>query len=135
MQILQAPFDAAGMAAYLDINVRREHILHDSLEQFLNRPNDLKKPLLVTFFNNGVAEEGVDQGGVSREFFQLLVAELFDPQYGMFTYDYETRTFWFNSSSSDLEVISPSFEPDKVKVEARFRSRLVVGSSSGLLCL
>jgi hypothetical protein len=31
----------------------------------------------VTFIGaGGVAEEGVDEGGVSREFFQLLVSEL-----------------------------------------------------------
>ena len=34
---------------------------------------DLKKPLRVTFISNGVPEEGLDEGGVSREFFQLLV--------------------------------------------------------------
>ena len=34
---------------------------------------DLKKPLRVTFLSEDgkVAEEGVDQGGVSREFFQV----------------------------------------------------------------
>ena len=29
----------------------------------------------MTFISNGVAEEGLDEGGVSREFFQLLVGE------------------------------------------------------------
>ena len=33
----------------------------------------MKKPLRVTFISNGVSEEGLDEGGVSREFFQLLV--------------------------------------------------------------
>ena len=37
---------------------------------------DLKKPLRVTFVSNGVPEEGLDEGGVSREFFQLLVGGL-----------------------------------------------------------
>lgn len=37
---------------------------------------DLKKPLRVTFIGaEGVAEEGLDEGGVSREFFQLLVSQ------------------------------------------------------------
>lgn len=36
---------------------------------------ELKKPLRVTFIGaEGVAEEGLDEGGVSREFFQLLVS-------------------------------------------------------------
>eukprot|EP00198_Chlamydomonas_reinhardtii_P006699 XP_001696035.1 predicted protein [Chlamydomonas reinhardtii] len=51
-----------------------------------------------------MAEEGVDQGGVSREFFQLLVAEIFQPQYGLFTYSEETRTFWFNTAMAALEA-------------------------------
>ncbi len=43
------------------------------MEQIIRRPHDLKKPLHVTFIHNGVPEEGIDEGGVSREFFQLLV--------------------------------------------------------------
>jgi hypothetical protein len=36
-------------------------------------PQDLKKPLKVVFLSEDgtLAEEGVDQGGVSREFFQV----------------------------------------------------------------
>jgi ubiquitin-protein ligase E3 A len=29
-----------------------------------------------------VGEEGIDEGGVQKEFFQLIVRELFDPKYG-----------------------------------------------------
>ncbi len=39
---------------------------------------DLKKPLKVKF----VGEEGIDQGGVQKEFFQLIVEEIFDPKFG-----------------------------------------------------
>lgn len=88
-----------AMVVHLDINVRRSHILQDSINQIIGRTDDLRKPLKVTFFSDGVAEEGVDQGGVSREWFQLLVAEIFKPDYGMFTYQEETRTFWFNRLS------------------------------------
>ena len=93
------------MVAFFDIHVRRTHLLEDSLHQIINRPQDLKKPLRVTFISNGVAEEGVDEGGVSREFFQLLVADLFNPEFGMFSYHEETRTFWFtpNSFENSLE--------------------------------
>jgi ubiquitin-protein ligase E3 A len=31
-----------------------------------------------------VGEPGIDEGGVRKEFFQLLIKNLFDPQYGMF---------------------------------------------------
>lgn len=56
------------------------------------RPDELNKPLNVTFVSNGMDEEGQDQGGVSREWFQLLVAEIFQPDYGMFAYRCGSRT-------------------------------------------
>jgi len=93
-----------SLMVFLDIQVRRPHILQDALSQLMSRPDDLKKPLRVTFTSNGVPEEGVDEGGVSREFFQLLVADIFRADYGMFTYSEETRTFWFNPSSLESGV-------------------------------
>ena len=41
-------------------------------------PIDLRKQLRIEF--NG--EEGVDEGGLQKEFFQLLVERLFDPRCG-----------------------------------------------------
>ncbi|KXZ42807.1 hypothetical protein GPECTOR_117g372 [Gonium pectorale] len=88
---------------FLDVSVRRASILADAAAQLSGRPpHHLRRPLRVSFVSQGVAEEGVDQGGVSREFFQLLVAEIFQPQYGMFTYEEESRTFWFNPATSLL---------------------------------
>jgi ubiquitin-protein ligase E3 A len=39
---------------------------------------ELRKQLRVHF----VGEEAVDEGGVQKEFFQLLVREMFDEKYG-----------------------------------------------------
>ena len=58
---------------------------------------DLKKPLKIKFVGGG--EEGMDQGGVQKEFFQILMSELLDPSFGMFDYDQETRFSWINSAS------------------------------------
>ena len=56
-----------------------------------------------------MGEQGIDEGGVRKEFFQLLVTQLFDAAYGMFTADEETRTFHFNplslESSLEFELI------------------------------
>ena len=41
-------------------------------------PQQLQRQLYVEF----EGEEGVDEGGVSKEFFQLIIAELFNPNYG-----------------------------------------------------
>ena len=67
---------------------------------------ELKKPLRVTFLSDDgrVAEEGVDQGGVSREFFQLLVGQLFSPDYGMFVEVEESSSRWFNTASLESMV-------------------------------
>lgn len=56
----------------------------------MERPLDLKKQLVVEF----EGEQGVDEGGVSKEFFQLIVEEIFNPDYGMFTQHQDTHTVW-----------------------------------------
>lgn len=65
--------------------VRRDHLIDDALVELemvaLENPSDLKKQLVVEF----EGEQGVDEGGVSKEFFQLVVEEIFNPDYGMFT--------------------------------------------------
>ena len=38
----------------------------------------VKKPLRITFYSNGVREDGIDQGGVTKEFFQLVTRALFN---------------------------------------------------------
>lgn len=44
----------------------------------MENPADLKKQLYVEF----EGEQGVDEGGVSKEFFQLVVEEIFNPDIG-----------------------------------------------------
>ncbi|RLN74570.1 hypothetical protein BBJ28_00015168 [Nothophytophthora sp. Chile5] len=83
---------------YLVLKVRREHIVEDAMQQLVRASSSaetLKKPLKVKF----VGEEGIDEGGVQKEFFQILIRQLLDPAFGMFTYDEETRSLWFNSDS------------------------------------
>ena len=41
-------------------------------------PIDLRKQLMVEFRG----EEGIDEGGLQKELFQLLIEKLFDPMYG-----------------------------------------------------
>lgn len=41
---------------------------------------DLKKSLRIEF----IGEDGVDAGGLRKEWFLLLVRQLFDPQFGAF---------------------------------------------------
>lgn len=64
---------------YLLLTIRRDYIIEDALVQLQNKSHeDLKKQLKVKFVN----EEGIDEGGVQKEFFQLAMRELIDPKYG-----------------------------------------------------
>jgi len=49
-------------------------------------------------------EEGIDEGGVKKEWFQLIVQDLFSLKYGMFIENEETRTHWFNQRSQDVDA-------------------------------
>lgn len=58
-----------------------------------------KKELKIKFDG----EEGIDEGGVKKEFFQLIFEQLLDPQFGMFHNFPETRKYWINHTSNDLD--------------------------------
>lgn len=79
---------------YLILQVDRKNVVMDTFQQIclLKNPDlDLKKPLKVVFKD----EPGVDEGGVQREFFQLIVSELLDPTREIFT-TLNNEFYWFN---------------------------------------
>jgi hypothetical protein len=63
---------------FLTLRVRRTNLIMDSLNQLSARNNDLKKKLRIEFAN----EDGVDAGGLTKEWFLLLVRDLFSPHFG-----------------------------------------------------
>lgn len=69
---------------YLTLNVRRDCLVEDSLtgvsEVIGGGGEDIKKGLRIVF----QGEEGVDAGGLKKEWFLLLVREVFNPDHGMF---------------------------------------------------
>lgn len=78
------------------ITISRQHILDHSFNQFMKVcANDLKKKLVIKFDN----EEGVDYGGVSREFFITLSKEIFNPDYGFFQLTNEDYAIQINPNS------------------------------------
>ncbi|XP_067105977.1 probable E3 ubiquitin-protein ligase HERC3 isoform X1 [Osmerus mordax] len=82
-----------GRNPFLVLHVRREHLVSDALRELsVYADLDLKKPLKVIFDG----EEAVDAGGVTKEFFLLLLKELLDPLYGMFTHNAESNLLWFS---------------------------------------
>ncbi|ODV94148.1 hypothetical protein PACTADRAFT_86369 [Pachysolen tannophilus NRRL Y-2460] len=79
------------------IKVRRTHIFEDSYQEIMRQtPEDLKKRLMIKFDG----EEGLDYGGVSREFFFLLSHDMFNPFYCLFEYSsHDNYTLQINPNS------------------------------------
>lgn len=66
---------------YLVLKVRRDCLVEDSLKgisEGVGGMGDIKKGLRIEF----VGEDGVDAGGLRKEWFLLLVRDVFDPHYG-----------------------------------------------------
>jgi E3 ubiquitin-protein ligase HECTD2 len=88
---------------YLYIKVRRGNLLQDSFNSLESQETELKKRLRVEF----VGEPGVDAGGLKKEWFLLLVRELFDPAQDLFkapaitTDDGETGNTSINDDNND----------------------------------
>ncbi|KAK3297712.1 uncharacterized protein B0H64DRAFT_130284 [Chaetomium fimeti] len=84
---------------FLVLNIRRECLVDDSLkavsEVIGSGGEDVKKKLKIIF----KGEEGVDAGGLRKEWFLLLVRELFNPDHGMFLYDEDSHYCYFNPNS------------------------------------
>ncbi|XAR48483.1 Ubiquitin--protein ligase [Bertholletia excelsa] len=80
----------------LRISVRRAYILEDSYNQLrLRSPQDLKGRLTVHF----QGEEGIDAGGLTREWYQLLSRVIFDKGTLLFTTVGNESTFQPNPNS------------------------------------
>jgi len=67
--------------AYMELFVRREHLLNDSLRAVLSlSPGQMQAKWRVRFWG----EEALDDGGLSKEWFHLLTETLLDPATGLF---------------------------------------------------
>ncbi|XP_071028912.1 E3 ubiquitin-protein ligase SMURF1-like isoform X2 [Oncorhynchus clarkii lewisi] len=85
-------------AGHCRIEVSRDEIFEESYRQIMKmRPKDLKKRLMVKFRG----EEGLDYGGVAREWLYLLCHEMLNPYYGLFQYSTDNiYTLQINPDSS-----------------------------------
>ncbi|KAG0046889.1 hypothetical protein BGZ83_007964 [Gryganskiella cystojenkinii] len=79
------------------MKVRRSHIFEDAYHEVMRQsPTDLKKRLMIKF----EGEDGLDYGGLSREFFFLLSHEMFNPFYCLFEYSaHDNYTLQINPHS------------------------------------
>jgi hypothetical protein len=89
--------DILFRAGHFCVDVRRDHLIQDTVRVISEaRDLDLVRPLAITF----QGEEGIDTGGVSREFFHLVIEQLFSPDYGMFKV-LLNKYYWFNPAALD----------------------------------
>ncbi|CAD6504998.1 BgTH12-00497 [Blumeria graminis f. sp. triticale] len=66
----------------LQLSVRRDLVFHDSFKSLYFQSGDQMKYGKLSIRFHG--EEGVDAGGVTREWFQVLSRQMFDPGYALF---------------------------------------------------
>lgn len=83
----------------LVLKVRRDCLVEDSLRSVSEivgtGQEEIKKSLRIEF----LGEEGLDSGGLRKEWFLLLVREVFDPEHGLFVYDEESCHCYFDPNS------------------------------------
>jgi E3 ubiquitin-protein ligase HUWE1 len=78
-QISHNQHDSTGIT----LNVRRDQVFLDSFRAlYYKSGEEIKTARLQVKFQG---EEGVDAGGVSREWFQVLSRQMFNPDYALFT--------------------------------------------------
>jgi hypothetical protein len=71
-----------ALSRYLVLDVRREHVLEDTMNQLWGKEKrELLRPLKVRM-GMDEGEAGLDHGGVSQEFFRVVFKEAFNPDTG-----------------------------------------------------
>uniref|UniRef100_A0AAQ4Q9D0 HECT-type E3 ubiquitin transferase n=1 Tax=Gasterosteus aculeatus aculeatus TaxID=481459 RepID=A0AAQ4Q9D0_GASAC len=83
MQVCVCSSQQLSMPQHIKINVSRKTLFEDSFQQIMSfHPQDLRRRLWIIF----PGEEGLDYGGVAREWFFLLSHEVLNPMYCLFEY-------------------------------------------------
>ena len=78
--------------------IEREHFFRDSFEQFRTTTNlDLRQDIRIHFLN----EVSQDAGGLLREWFSILIEELFNPKQNLFTRTNTKKVMYLPNENSD----------------------------------
>ena len=90
----------------LKIELNRETLCDDSFCFLSNlKPEYARSQFLIKFKD----EEGVDYGGVGKEWFHLLSSEIFKPSYGLFVVNNEINQLEINKHATFILPVSASF--------------------------
>ena len=97
VQVRRLRQQASRRHGSLRLHIRRRNVFEDAYHQLrLRNAEEMRGRLHITFRN----EEGVDAGGLSREFFGILAKEMFNPNYALFTSTEDGSTFQPNPNSN-----------------------------------
>ena len=88
-----------------NLEVSRANILDDSLNKIVHLKYDkgrdpLKLPISIRFEN----EPGIDEGGVRKEYFSLVIKELLSPNYALFRYNEDVQLYYFNGMTMEPNI-------------------------------
>ncbi len=97
-KLRQVDSDTKHPPPQLKLNVRRDDVFRDSYAKLQVRSKEEWRGRLNITFQG---EEGVDAGGLVREWFSILAREIFNPNYALFTpASGRPSTFLINPASS-----------------------------------
>lgn len=88
------------------IIIKRSRLIEDGFHM-LNRMRTtaLKSTIRVKFYNDlGLAEAGIDQDGVFKEFLEETVKKIFDPQFNLFRVTEEGNLLYPSHTSQMSQV-------------------------------
>lgn len=81
------------------VEIRRDYILEDSFDKLYRAGQDIKNRFRIQFVDsNDIIEDGVDGGGLFKEFMTKLTESIFDPHFAFFS-ETEDRKLYPNHLS------------------------------------
>lgn len=86
------------------IQIRRDHIFEDGLYYFRKMSEiNLKANVHVYYIDeHGMQEQGIDGGGIFKEFLNDLTKIVFSPDYGLFKIQQQEQQIYPNPASKEL---------------------------------
>jgi E3 ubiquitin-protein ligase HECTD2 len=108
---------------YLTLDVRRDCLVEDSLravsEVIGSGSEDIKKGLRITFRG----EEGIDAGGLRKEWFLLLIREVFNPEHGkILTANKRVGTLWLTIEKACSPTTRTPTSATSIQIPSRRRT-------------
>ncbi|KAG7664643.1 TOM1 [[Candida] subhashii] len=91
----------------LTVNVRREQVFLDSYRALFFKPKDEFRNSQLDI--NFKGEQGIDAGGVTREWYQVLSRQMFNPDYALFTPVVSDKTTFHPNRTSYINPEHLSF--------------------------